>query len=186
MQWQCITAECHMTNDSKETQGLHKESENMSNNEWCHGLPALWTWSTHCWCPSDTVHRWESQCRPFYCPSQSVSQHHWQTPANALNHSSSLSCPIRRHYPIRKVAYVAFLKSCLVLKMKFLHFSFLFPSFTNLKKTNSYPTNSCLHDGIKATFWHINICRHTLFCDYLVELVSATRQRQDMFIAKRW
>lgn len=60
-------------------------------------LPALWTWSIRCWHPGDTARRWESRCRPSYCPSQSVSQHHWQTPANASSHSSSLSCPIRRH-----------------------------------------------------------------------------------------
>lgn len=64
--------------------------------EWEQILPALWTWSIRCWCPGDTVRRWESRCQPICCPSQSVSQHHWQTPANASNHSSSLSCPIRR------------------------------------------------------------------------------------------
>lgn len=59
--------------------------------------PASWTWSIRCWHPSDTAHHWESQCRPSCYPFQNVSHHHWQTPANASSHSSSLSCPIRKH-----------------------------------------------------------------------------------------
>lgn len=43
-------------------------------------------------------------------------------------------------------------------------------------KIKSYPTNSCLHDGIKATLRQINICRYTLHCDDLVELVCVARQ----------
>lgn len=56
----------------------------------------------------------------------------------------------------------------------------------NLKKTKSYPTNSRLHDGVKATLWHIDVSRYALPCDYLVELVCAARQRQEVFISKRW
>lgn len=55
-----------------------------------------------------------------------------------------------------------------------------------LGKVASYPTNSSLHDRIKAAFGHIDIPRYSLHGDDLVELVSAARQRQDVFIAKRW
>lgn len=49
-----------------------------------------------------------------------------------------------------------------------------------------YPTNSCLHDGIEAGLQQVDIGRNALWCDYLVELVRAARQRQDVLVAKCW
>ncbi len=137
--------------------------------------PALWTWSIRCWHPGDTAHRWESRCRPSYCPSQSVSQHRWQTPANASSHSSSLSCPIRRH--IMLLIEVDRTESQTNIWVAI---------FRKSLATKSYPANSRLHDGVKATLWHIDICRYTLPCNYLIEPISAARQRQEVFVSKSW
>lgn len=49
----------------------------------------------------------------------------------------------------------------------------------------SYPTNSHLHDGIKAALDVIIVCRYMLHGNYLVELGGVARQGQDVFIAKR-
>lgn len=45
--------------------------------------------------------------------------------------------------------------------------------------------NSRLHDGVKPTLGQVDVRRHALLRDDLVEFVGVARQRQHVFIPKR-
>lgn len=48
-----------------------------------------------------------------------------------------------------------------------------------------HPANGRLHDGVEATLGQVDVGRHALLRDDLVELVSVARQRQHVFVSKR-
>lgn len=55
--------------------------------------------------------------------------------------------------------------------------------YQQFKKT--YLTDGHLHDGIKSSFWRVQVSRDLLLAHQPVELISVFRQRQNVLVAER-